>query len=91
MHILLKSQVLRCGQRHAGRADSLDSRIICQVDKQNRAVDGTGLTEGLLEEVCLLEGDAHGREDHCEGLIRAAHLSLPRDLRRELGVGKARC
>ena len=45
VHILFKGQILRGSQRHTGSSDTLDSRVVCQVDKQNGTVDGAGFLE----------------------------------------------
>ena len=64
VHILLKGQVLRSGQGHAGRGDALHRRVVGQVRKHDRPVDGAGAAELLYEEVGLLEGDADGGKGH---------------------------
>ena len=42
VHALLKGQVLRGGQRHARGGDTLDGRVVGQVDEQHGAVDRAG-------------------------------------------------
>ena len=90
MVVLFKGEVLRGGQRHAGRRDALDGRVVREVYEQDRAVDGAGLPKALDEEVRFLEGDAERGEYDDERVVRAAHLGLPGDLRRKLGVRQAR-
>ena len=86
MHALVKRQILGCRQRQTRGGNSLYRCIIGQVDEHNRAVNGAGLPEALLEEVCLLEGDAHGGKNHREGLIGSPHLGLPCNLGSQLVV-----
>ena len=91
MHLFLKSKILCRGQRHPGRSDTLDGRVIGQVDEQHGAVKGSCLPETLDKEVGLFKGDSHCREYNGKVLIRPQHLRLSRDLRGKLGVGQARC
>ena len=88
MHALLESQIFSGGQGHTGRGNSLYGRVVCQVQEKNRTVDGACFTEGLLEEVRFLEGNAHGGKYYGEFLILAADLCLTGNLSSQLGVGQ---
>lgn len=45
MHILLKGQVLRGGEGHAGGGDALHGGVVGQVGEEHRPVDGPGALE----------------------------------------------
>ena len=45
VHSLFKGQILGGGERHTGRGDTLDGRVVGQVGEQHRAVDGAGAAE----------------------------------------------
>ena len=70
-------------------SNTLDGGVVSQVHEHDRAVDSAGLPKALHEEVGFLEGDAHGGEDHHEGVVGAAHLGLAGYLSGQLGVGQA--
>ena len=55
VHPLFKGQVFRCRQRHTGRRDTLDGRVVGQVDEQDRPVNGAGLLEAFDKEVRILQ------------------------------------
>ena len=88
MHVFFKRQILGCGQCHTGSRDTFHGRVVCQVDKEDGTVDGTGFLKTLHEEVGLLEGNTHGCEYHGETLVFSADLRLPCDLRRQLRMGQ---
>ena len=90
MHLFLKGKVLCRGQRHPGRSDTLDGRVVGQVDEQHGTVKGSCLAEALDKEVGLFKGNSHCREYNGKILIRPQHLRLSRDLRGKLGMGQAR-
>ena len=89
MHILLKRQILRGGQRHTRRGDTLDGGVVRKVGEYDRAVDGAGAAELLNEVFGFLERDADGGEHDSEVLTVAEHLRLTRDLRGERRVGQS--
>ena len=91
MHILLKCQVFCRGQRHTRCCNTLNRRVIGQVDEHDASVNGTCFTEALHKEVCLLKGDTHGREYNGERLTGTAHLCLTRNLCGQVGVGQTGC
>ncbi len=84
MHILFKCKILCCSKRHTRRGNTLNSRVICQVDEQYRPVDGSCLLKGLDKVVRLLEGNTHGSKYNGEVLICSAYLSLSCNLRCKL-------
>ena len=88
MHIFFKRQIFGGCQRHTRGCNAFHRRVVCQVDEQHRAVDSAGFAEAFDKEVGFLKGDTHGGEHHGERLIGAAHLCLPRNLRRQIGVGQ---
>ena len=88
MHVLLEGQVLRGGQRHAGRGDTLHGGVVGQVGEQDGALNGAGALELADEELGLLKGDADGGKDHGEVGVVVQHLGLTGDLRRQIGVGQ---
>ena len=80
MHIFLKCQILGSRQRHTRGRDTLNRRIVCQVDKQDCTVDRARLLKALGKEMRFLKGDTHRREDNGKRFVRAAHLRLSRNL-----------
>ena len=88
VHPLLKGQVLGGGQRHFGGGDTLDGRVVGQVDEEDGPVDGPGALKVADEEVGFLEGDTDGAEHHGELGIGAQHLGLTGNLGRQLCVGQ---
>ena len=91
MHVLFKCEVLGSGQRHTRGRNTLNRRVIREVDEQDGTVERAGLTETLDEEVGFLESDAHCGKDNRERLRGSAYLRLPRDLCGEVGVGQTGC
>ena len=90
MHALLKGQIFRGGEGHAGCGDTLHGGVVGQVGKEHGAVDGAGTAELLHEEVGLLKGDADGGEDHGEiARVVPQHLGLAGDLGRQGRVRQA--
>ena len=89
VHAQIVGQILRRGDGHTGGGDTLDGRVVGQVDEGDGPLDGAGLSEIADEEVRLLEGDAHGGEDHGELFVGTQHPRLTGDLGRQLGVGQA--
>ncbi len=86
MHPLFKSKVLRSGQRHTRRRDTLYGRIVRQIDKQDGTVDSSGLRKGLNKVIRLLKRDTHSRKYNGELLILTANLRLSGNLRSQLGM-----
>ena len=82
MHILFKRKVFCRSQRHTRCGNTLNCRVICQIDKQNGSVDGSCLLEGFYEEVRLLKCNTHSSEYNGEILVCSPHLCLSRDLGR---------
>ena len=89
VHILLKGQVLRGGQGHAGRGDTLHGGVVGQVGEQHRALDGAGALELPHKELRLLKGDADSGEHHGEVGAVVQHPGLSGDLGCQIGVRQA--
>ena len=51
VHVLLESQILGCGQSHTRGGNTLNRRVVRQVDEEHRTVDGPGFTEVIHEEL----------------------------------------
>ena len=88
MHILLKCQIFRRGQRHLRRCDTLNGRVICQVDKEDGTVNGTCLLKTLDKEVGLLEGNTQRSKYNGKVFICSQNLRLSCDLRRQVSMGQ---
>ena len=91
VHIFLKSKELCCSQCHTWCGNTLYSRVICQVYKQNSSVDRSCLFEGLNEEVGFLEGDTHRCKYNGELLVCAAYSCLSRNLSCQLCMRQTGC
>ncbi len=86
MHALLKGEVLRGGQRHARRRDTLNRGVGGEVREENGALHRAGAAELVGEELSLLERDADGGKHDGEARAVIEHLGLTRDLGGELRV-----
>ena len=90
VHILLKGQVLRGGQGHAGGGDALHRRVVGQVHKQHRPVDGAGAPgSSSIKKSDSSKVMPMAANTTAKWLVRAPHLGLAGDLGRQLGVGQA--
>ena len=90
VHILFKGQIFRGGQRHTGRADALNGRVVGKVREKNRPVDGPGALKLADKELRFLKGNTDGSKHH--GKVRrliAAHLGLTGNLSGEVRVRQA--
>ena len=90
MHFLFKGKIFRRSQRHFGRCDTLDCRVVCQIDKKYGSVESTRFPEGFDKIVGFLKGNSHSRENNGEFFIIGTHLCLSGDLRRKVCVRKSR-
>ncbi|OPZ49603.1 MAG: hypothetical protein BWY92_01369 [Firmicutes bacterium ADurb.BinA052] len=90
VHAQIVGEVLSGRQRHSGRCDPLDGRVIRKVDEEHGALDGACALEVGDEEVRLLECNAHRPKDHRELLLSTQHPGLPRDLSRDARMRQAR-
>ena len=90
MHVFLERQILRRSERHLRCGDTLNGRVICQIDEKHRPVKGSGLPETLHKEVRLLECDPHCRKHNGKAFILSQHLCLSGDLRRQLSMRESR-
>ena len=88
MHALVKGQILRGGQRHAGRGDTLDSGVICKIAENHGAVYSAGAAELLNGELGLFKGDADSGEHDSEVFSVAQHSGLTGDLRCQICMGQ---
>ena len=91
MHAFLKSKVLSGSQRYLRSDQSLNYRIVCQVQIHDNVVGNAALLEGLAEEVCHIVFNAHSRENNSEFLIgsRVSQGSLFYDLSCQTVMGKS--
>ena len=90
MHTLVKGKVLRGGERHFRRCNTLNGRVVGKVREHYRPVKRTGLPERFGEEVRLLKRDTHCGKNNGKLLVCSAYPRLARNLRRKLCVGKTR-
>ena len=91
MHVFFECKILCCRQRHTRCGNTLDCRVICQVDEQYRSVDGSCLFERFYEEVRLFECDTHSGKYYGELLIASSYFCLFCDLRCQVGMWKSGC
>ena len=91
MHIFLKCQIFRCREGHARCGNTLDGRVIGEVDEQHRPVNRPGFLKRFLEEIRFFERDAHRGKHNSKLLIRSADPGLARDLRSQLCMRQAGC
>ena len=91
MHVFFECKILCCRQRHTRSRNTLDCRVICQVDEQYRSVDGSCLFERFYEEVRLFECDTHSGKYYGEFLIASAYLCLLCNLCCQVGMWKSGC
>ena len=91
VHIFFECQILGCRQCHTRCGNTLDGRVICQVDEQYRSVDGSCLFKGFYEKVGLFECNTHSGKYYGEFLIASAYLCLLCDLRCQVGMWKSGC
>ena len=91
MHVFFECKILCCRQRHTRCGNTLDCRVICQVDEQYRSVDGSCLFERFYEEVRLFECDTHSSKYYGEFLIASAYLCLLCNLCCQVGMWKSGC
>ena len=89
--VLLKRKVLGSRQGKTRRNDSLNSRVVCEVDKQHSVLKRTGSLQVGTEEVVFLSRDTHGAEDDDELFIGILELGLACNLQCDVVVGKTRC
>ena len=66
MHALFKCKILSQRQRHLRGDQTLNDRIIGQIDKHGDVVGNTAFLEGSAEEVCHIVLYTHGGEHDCE-------------------------
>ena len=86
MHSKVKGQVLSGRQCHTRGGNALDRRIIGQVGKQHRAVDGAGTAELIDKEFRFLKGDTDGGENYSKVALAIQYPRLTGNLSRQLGV-----
>ena len=91
MHVFFECKILGCCQCHTRCGNTLDCRVICQVDEQYRSVDGSCLFERFHEEVGLFECDTHSGKYYGEFLIASAYLCLLCNLCCQVGMWKSGC
>ena len=91
MHIFFKCQIFRSRQRHFRRCDSLNGRVICQVYKQNRSVNGSGLLKALHKEVGLFESNSHRSKYNRKFFIRSQYFCLSCNLGSQFCMGQSGC
>ena len=72
VHALLKGEVLRGGQRHARRRDTLNRGVGGEVREENGALHRAGAAELVGEELSLLERDADGGKHDGEARVCAS-------------------
>src|SRR6266571_621697 len=82
----LDCEILGGCQREPRGQDSLDRRIVGEVDEHGYVVEGALFLEVVPEETSLVGSNAHGCEDCCEWLVCASDLGLAGDLGRDLVV-----
>mmetsp|Transcript_17879 Transcript_17879/g.43010 ORF Transcript_17879/g.43010 Transcript_17879/m.43010 type:complete len:228 (-) Transcript_17879:463-1146(-) len=95
MQIPLIRQILGRGQRQTGSNDTLNGRIVRQVEEQRRTLHGPALLEITAEETRSLHIYSHGSEDDGEILLvrirrilKFDERGLTGDLGSHLVVGK---
>ena len=76
VHSLFESKELRCGKCHLRSSNTLYSRVICKVHKENCSVDSSCLLEGLYEVVRLFKGNTHSSKYNRKWLICSYNLCL---------------
>lgn len=79
-YLALVSQELGGGQRQTRRDDSLNGRVVGQVQEEAHVLHGAVLLEVLLEEPGRLHVDTHGREHDGEVVLVVVHDGLAGDL-----------
>ena len=70
MHMLLKGQIFRHGQRHLRSDETLHHRIVGQIQEHGHVVGHAALLKGMPEEVRHVMLDAHGGKNDGKLLIR---------------------
>ncbi len=77
MHVLFEGQILRRRQCHTRRGNSFNRRVIGQIDKQHRPLNGAGVGQVVNKELGGLKGNAHHSEDNRKRLAFSANRCLP--------------
>ena len=93
MHIFLKCQIFCRSQRHTRCGNTLNRRVICQVNKQHGSINRSGLFEGLYEIVGLFKCNTHSGKYNREFFVCTAYLRLSCNLgcqlrMRQTGTGE---
>ena len=92
MHAFFKCKILSQRKRHLWSDQTLNDRVIGQVDEHGHVVGNTAFLEGAAEEVSHVVFDTHGGEHDSElltGLRVVAQRCLLYDLGRQIVVGKS--
>ena len=88
VHSLIKCEIFCSRQRHTRCRDTLYGRIVCQVCENDGTVDRAGTPEIPDKEFGLLKCNTDRGEYYGEVLSVAQYPCLPRDLRRQVRMGK---
>ena len=83
VHAFFKGEVFRGGERASRGDEPLDRGRISEGEEHDDSAQGPAFLEGSDEKACHVVFDAHGCEDHDEGLIFAEEPGLPNYLGRE--------
>src|SRR2546426_8398843 len=90
VHTDFVREVLGRRQRHPRRDEPFDRGVVCEVEEQDRPLEGARALEVVHEDAGVLVGDAHRREDDAERVLAPEDLRLSRDLQGDLVVRQAR-
>ena len=90
VHPAVEGEILRGGERHARRCDTLNGGVVGKVREEHRAVDGAGALEFVDEVLRLFKCDADGGEHDGKVALAVQHLCLPRGSARQAALRQAR-
>ena len=66
MHILFKGQILRSSQSHLRSGNTLNCRVVGQIDEKHGSVNSSGFLETFCKEVSFLESNAQSCKYYSE-------------------------
>ena len=89
--VFLERQVLSGRQSETWGDDSLDRRVVGEVDEQHSVFQSTRALQIGTEEVVFFSRDTHGAEHHNELFIGILEFGLSSDLQSDVVVGQTRC